>query len=90
MRGVPPLPEEITENMLASAFPRLTLCERRVLHWVACGKQDAEIAVILDIASATVSTHVRNLLPKMQVENRQAAMAEVVRQVTCRPDRWEP
>jgi DNA-binding NarL/FixJ family response regulator len=89
MSGVPPKPEEITENMLARAFPALTPCECKVLRWVNCGKTDGEIAVILAIATATVSTHVRNLRGKLQLETRHAAMAEVVREIICRPDRWE-
>jgi DNA-binding NarL/FixJ family response regulator len=89
MRGKPLLPEEITESMLASVFPTLTACECQVLRWLVCGKRDGEIAVIQKIERATASTHVRNLLGKLHVENRHAAAMEVVREIICRPDRWE-
>ena len=82
------MPEDITETTLARVFPVLTPCERAVLRWIVCGKQDAEIAVICHIRPATASTHVRNLLHKLGVEHRQAAAMEVVREIICRPDRW--
>jgi len=46
-----------------------------VLHWIAQGKRDAEIAVIMGCAPATVSKHVENLLRKLHAENRAAAVS---------------
>jgi DNA-binding CsgD family transcriptional regulator len=47
--------------------------EREVLHWLAEGKRDGEIAVILGIAPRTVTTHVERVLAKLGVRNRTAA-----------------
>lgn len=54
----------------------LTGRERDVLRLLAEGKTDMEIAPALDLSKGTVSTHVRNILAKLNVENRvQAAVA---------------
>jgi DNA-binding NarL/FixJ family response regulator len=52
---------------------RLTGRETEVLHWLADGKSNAEIAAILGLAVGTVKRHVENLLAKLGVENRTAA-----------------
>src|SRR5437879_2812025 len=51
----------------------LTLREREVLGWLARGKSNAEIGLILGISSATVSKHLEHIYPKLGVENRTAA-----------------
>lgn len=51
----------------------LTPRETEILFWVAQGKTNAEIGVILGAARATVKKHVENLLPKLGVETRLAA-----------------
>lgn len=52
---------------------RLTPRERQVLFWVGKGKSNAEIGIILGIASATVGKHLERIYPKIHVENRTAA-----------------
>ena len=47
--------------------------ESEVLFWVAQGKTNPEIAVILGIGRRTVATHVEHILAKLGVENRCAA-----------------
>jgi DNA-binding CsgD family transcriptional regulator len=59
--------------------PPLTPREQEVLHWLAEGKRDSEIADILDVKSRTVEQHVRAILAKLSVENRTAAAAVVWR-----------
>jgi DNA-binding CsgD family transcriptional regulator len=54
---------------------RLTPRETEVLHWIAAGKSNAEIATILTIAAGTVKLHVQSILGKLGVENRTAAAA---------------
>ncbi len=49
--------------------------ESEVLHWLAQGKRDAEIAIILGISRRTVSKHVEHILAKLGVETRGAAVA---------------
>jgi DNA-binding CsgD family transcriptional regulator len=51
----------------------LSARESEVLYWVAQGKTNPEIAVILGIGRRTVATHVEHILAKLGVENRCAA-----------------
>jgi len=57
------------------ANPPLTAREREVLHWLAEGKRDSEIGVILRISHRTVEQHVRAIMQKLAVESRGAATA---------------
>jgi DNA-binding CsgD family transcriptional regulator len=52
----------------------LTEREAEVLAWVAEGKQNSEIAMILEISTATVRKHVENILRKFHCETRGAAV----------------
>ncbi len=53
----------------------LTAREAEVLGWIARGKTNAEIAIILDAQPATVKKHVEHILEKLGVETRTAAAA---------------
>lgn len=53
---------------------RLTPREREVLAWVARGKTNPEIAVILGAGQRTIEKHLENILAKLAVENRAGAM----------------
>lgn len=55
--------------------PRLTKREAEILHWVAEGKRNAEIATILALSAHTVRNHLENVFAKLQVETRTAAAA---------------
>jgi len=57
----------------------LTAREREILHWVAEGKRDHEIGVILRISDRTVEQHVRACRDKMGVETRAGLAAGVWR-----------
>jgi LuxR family maltose regulon positive regulatory protein len=61
--GIQPLLEPLT--------PR----EREVLHLIAAGHSNPEIAAQLFIAVTTVKTHVKNIYGKLQVNNRFQAVA---------------
>lgn len=63
---------------LATEQP-LTPREREVLHWVAEGKRDSEIALIFGISVRTIEQHVRVCLQKLGVETRATACATVWR-----------
>jgi DNA-binding CsgD family transcriptional regulator len=49
--------------------------EAEVLHWMAQGKRDKEISIILGISYRTVTHHVSAILQKLRVETRTAAVA---------------
>ncbi|MEI9895270.1 MAG: LuxR C-terminal-related transcriptional regulator [Chthoniobacter sp.] len=59
----------------------LTPREREVLRWVAEGKSNSEISLILGLTTGTVKLHVERILAKLGVENRTAA-ALIVHGVT--------
>lgn len=56
----------------------LSLRQCEVLFWIAQGKRDSEIAIILRIGVRTVNVHVRTILAKLGVETRTSAVALVM------------
>jgi two-component system NarL family response regulator len=58
--------------------PELSPREVEVLQWVAAGKSNKEIGAQLFITEGTVKTHVKNLLEKLAVVGRTAAIKEAV------------
>jgi two-component system NarL family response regulator len=58
--------------------PELSPREAEVLQWVAAGKSNKEIGAQLFIAEGTVKTHVKNVLEKLAVVGRTAAIREGV------------
>ncbi len=73
----------------ASAKPleKLGLTEREaeVLLWVAQGKSNGDIAIILGMAEATVKRHLSNLFPKLGVDGRNAATLCALELLSTRP-----
>jgi DNA-binding NarL/FixJ family response regulator len=61
------------ENLLGSLG--LTARETEVLTWIAQGKTNYEIGVILRACTGTICKHVEHILSKLHVENRTAAAA---------------
>lgn len=67
---------------LARANPKghaMTARELECLRWVAQGKTDVEIAVILSIKARTVRFHVENAKRKLQVATRVQAVAQAMK-----------
>ena len=58
----------------------LTFRELTVLHHIAAGKSDKEIAAELSISPLTVQTHVGNILGKMSASSRTDASVRAVRE----------
>lgn len=52
---------------------RLTARETEVLTWIAQGKTNYEIGVILSACTGTICKHVEHILCKLDVKNRTAA-----------------
>jgi DNA-binding NarL/FixJ family response regulator len=57
------------------AFPALTDREREMLHLMARGATNAEIARLLSLSPKTVANYVSNVLHKLQVADRKGAVA---------------
>ena len=77
--GRPILPEiaqRLTNRMFQTA---LTTREIEVLHLVAKGMRNKEIAAELKISDETVQGHVKNILAKLSVHDRTEAVAVAVR-----------
>lgn len=60
----------------APLLARLGVTEREgeVLHWLAEGKSNPEIAIILGASPRTIGKHVEHIFKKLGVESRAAAM----------------
>jgi DNA-binding CsgD family transcriptional regulator len=73
----------LTEHLMTFAAPsddsdiRLTDRERDTLAWVAEGKSDWEISVILGVSETTVRFHVDNARKKLGAVNRAQAVARL-------------
>jgi predicted ATPase/DNA-binding CsgD family transcriptional regulator len=84
-----PIADVISDAEAAGALPisstnrepehRLSPRQLEVLHLVAAGRSDREIAEILFIARTTASDHVSNILSKLGVSTRAEAAAWAVR-----------
>lgn len=62
----------------------LTPRESEVLFWVAQGKTNAEIAVILDASHGTIKKHIEHIFEKTGSENRSAAAFRALEVLTER------
>ena len=62
--------------LLSTRFdaPPLTAREREVMHWLATGKTDREIAALLGCSHRTVQKHLEHAYEKLGVETRTAAV----------------
>ena len=56
----------------------LTEREREVMHWVAGGKTNPEIASILEISAFTVKNHMQRVFKKLEVTNRAQAVSKIM------------
>src|SRR5262245_52344339 len=73
------LPARIVQKVAESMRkPELSPREVEVLQWVAAGKSNKEIGAQLFIAEGTVKTHMKNVLEKLAVVGRTAAIREAV------------
>lgn len=67
-----------SDQSLESTFD-LSTRECQVAQWLAEGKSNPEIALILKLSRRTVEKHVEHILPKLGVENRATAAALLAR-----------
>ena len=70
--GAPPPGKKMPARKLLGSLG-LTARETEVLNWIAQGKTNYEIGVILSACTRTICKHVERILSKLCVENRTAA-----------------
>jgi DNA-binding CsgD family transcriptional regulator len=63
----------------------LSAKEKEILHWVAAGKTDDDIGVILTISRNTVDTHMRHIFAKLDAPNRVTAVVKAIMGGHIRP-----
>jgi DNA-binding CsgD family transcriptional regulator len=72
-----------TSRLAAAVKPRaaygLTPREAEIAHWLAAGKSNPEIALLLRCAVRTIEKHMERILDKLGVENRVAAAVVIAR-----------
>jgi DNA-binding CsgD family transcriptional regulator len=56
----------------------LSARERQIMMLIASGRTDRQMADVLGLSRKTVSNHVTNILRKLQVQTRAAAVARTV------------
>jgi DNA-binding NarL/FixJ family response regulator len=64
---------------LSTPRQRLTVRERQVLRSIAAGKTNKAIAAELSLSERTIDRHVGNILTKLEVPSRAAAVAHALR-----------
>jgi DNA-binding NarL/FixJ family response regulator len=64
--------------------PRLTPWQTDLLHLVAAGHTNTQIARRLGISEATVRTHLENIYSRLQVSSRTAAVTRAFPDLTAR------
>jgi DNA-binding NarL/FixJ family response regulator len=62
-----------------SEKPSLTPRELEILRLISQGMQNKEIAAALGISEATTQVHVKNILSKLKVKDRTAAVSVALR-----------
>ena len=78
LRMLVPVLRRLARERPTPATPtRLTRSEQRILHQVAAGRANAEIAASLCVAESTVRKHLENSYRKLGVTNRMAAVARL-------------
>jgi len=63
----------------AIRVPALSERERQIMVWVAMGKTNPEIGMILEISEFTVKNHMKSIFSKLDVTNRAQAVAKLER-----------
>lgn len=84
LRKVIPLPQQRLQSPLrVKNTPedkfRLSERETEILDWVAMGKTNSEIGMILTISAFTVKNHMQRIFQKLNVFNRAQAVSKVIR-----------
>lgn len=86
LRQMPPAPVRAApcsrfdaHHRSAARVSMLSERERQIMVWVAMGKTNPEIGMILDISEFTVKNHMKSIFSKLDVTNRAQAVAKLER-----------
>jgi transcriptional regulator EpsA len=86
LRQMPPAPVRTApcsrvniHHRNAARVSMLSERERQIMVWVAMGKTNPEIGMILDISEFTVKNHMKSIFSKLDVTNRAQAVAKLER-----------
>jgi transcriptional regulator EpsA len=86
LRQMPPAPVRAApcsrfdvHHRNAARVSALSERERQIMVWVAMGKTNPEIGMILDISEFTVKNHMKSIFSKLDVTNRAQAVAKLER-----------
>jgi DNA-binding CsgD family transcriptional regulator len=79
--------DQNSEKALCDGGLPLTEREAQIALWLAEGKTNGEIGLILGMATRTVEKHVEHILAKLCVENRTTAALEIRCRLTPPPSR---
>lgn len=72
------LQEIILPELLPEASEKLTNRETEIVRWTADGKTSCEVSMILGIAERTVNFHLNNVMSKLNVINKTAAVVKAI------------
>ncbi|MDR0218304.1 MAG: LuxR C-terminal-related transcriptional regulator [Enterobacteriaceae bacterium] len=61
-----------------TCIPSLTMREIEIMRWASEGKTSADIGSILTLSTRTVNFHIANILDKLAVPNKVAAIAKAI------------
>jgi DNA-binding NarL/FixJ family response regulator len=87
-KGGTPIDPMITQRMTDAYIAEkpeddsynLSAREREVIRWITQGLNSSEVAKRLDITYNTVETHIKNIFHKLNVSNRHALVAKVIKE----------
>ena len=68
-------PDDFEAICILSQTLNLTQRQAEVLHWIAEGKSNAEIACILSCSVNTIKTHLKEIFERLGLHSRTAAAA---------------
>jgi len=72
------LQELFLPEMVPEMSVRLTNRETEILRWTADGKTSSEVSMILGIVERTVNFHLNNVMAKLNVINKTAAVVKAI------------
>ena len=75
--------QRLAEHAAPLAAYELTPRETVIAHWVAEGKTNPEIAIILQISARTAEKHMEKILEKLGVENRTTAAVMIANGISA-------